>query len=161
MGVFTAYAHMCVSVSVSDTQTQTYIRIHREWASVWMCLWMCKIEEIFPNGKLCWWNNNEWNDILGAFTVCACSIKVYSIAWRPLSRWWRKIRSVCDSVCVCSCVLMYFRVEVRIHNGSRSLCTHMCVCVSVKLNEPLTSVVVCCECDASVFRIAHNITKMF
>lgn len=30
----------------------------------------------FSNENFCWCNKTEWNDILGAFTHCACSIKV-------------------------------------------------------------------------------------
>lgn len=67
--------------------------------------------EIFPNGKFCWCNNNEWNDILGAFTLCACSMKVYSIAWRPLNRWWRK-NFVCVFVCVCVFMFAYWCISV-------------------------------------------------
>lgn len=131
-----AHVFLCVCVCVC-------VR-HSEW--LYGCVDVCK--EIFPNGKRCWCNNNEWNDILGAFTICACSIKVYSIAWRPLSRWWRKC---------CTFVLVYFRMEVCIltHNVSLSLSLPMYIigCVGVKVNEPLTNVL----CAMQVCFVLHII----
>lgn len=164
MGVSSQPTRTCVSLCRCRCRCPTHTLTHTssEWVSVWM--WMCvcvKRRNFFPNGKLCWWNNNEWNDILGAFTICACSIKVYSIAWRPLNRWWRKI-SFRLWFCVCVCVRAYWCISVWKFVYIRSLSMYI-LCVSVCKCEWATDEcdVVCCECDASVLCIAHNITKMF